>query len=256
MSFEFLRELERWQIFLIILDIGLISFLFYYILLLLNRTRALRLLVVVVLLLLVDVLARYLQLKTLAWLITNVSSYLVIGLIVLMQPELRRLLANLTQSGVFQWLHSKQGVPISEIVKATRNMAANRIGSIIVILGNIELPEIIEQAVVLNSELSSELIETIFFKDSPLHDGAVIIKENKIIAASCYLPLSGSRKLKKTQGARYRAALGMSEETDAVIVVTSEESGKVFVLHNGNSYEPKLIELENCISNLLLNKPN
>jgi diadenylate cyclase len=113
-------------------------------------------------------------------------------------------------------------------------MAQKKIGSIIVILREIRPHHIIDHAVKIDSSISSELLETIFFKDSPLHDGAVLIEGNRIIAASCYLPLSNSRALKKTHGARHRAGLGISEDTDAVVIVTSEETGEISVIVNGN----------------------
>ena len=133
-------------------------------------------------------------------------------------------------------------------------MAARRIGSIIVILRNLRPTTIIERAVAVNAKISSELIETIFWKESPLHDGAVIIEGQKITAASCYLPLSNSPKLKKTHGARHRAALGMSEESDAVIIVTSEETGRISVLRNGDIFNPRTSSprsLETLVSSLL-----
>ncbi len=218
---------------IILTDILLVSFIFYKLYQLLNRTKAVPLLIGFGMILLVDVIARWLSLETLSWLITNVSSYLVFGLIVLLQPELRRLVSEIGQLPVFSWVGTNRRVPIDEITEAVKNMAATHTGSIIVLLREIRPQHIIDNAVRIDSRISRELLQTIFFKDTPLHDGAVLIEDDRILAASCYLPLSVSTKLKKTHGARHRAAMGMSEESDAVIIVTSEETGKISVMING-----------------------
>ena len=251
---EELKDFDFWHFLLVLLDIGLVAFLFYHILFLLSRTRALQLLLGVLLLILVDILAHYLELTTLSWIIKNISTYLVIGLIVLMQPELRRLAAGLERKKLFRWLYPSQSVPVEQILTAARNMAAKRIGSIIVILRNLRPTGIIERAVTLNAKISSELIETIFWKESPLHDGAIVIEGQRIAAASCYLPLSNSPKLKRTHGARHRAALGISEESDAVIIVTSEETGRISVLRSGDIFQFRTSSsssLEALVKNLL-----
>ena len=254
---EGFKDFDFWNFLLLLLDIGLVAFFFYQLLFLLSRTRALQLLLGVILLILADVLAKYLELSTLSWLIKNISTYLVIGMIVLMQPELRRLAAGLEKKAVFRWLYPSQSVPVDHVLSAVRNMANKRVGSIIVILRNLRPMAIIERAVELNAKISSELIENIFWKKAPLHDGALVIEGQKIIAASCYLPLSNSPKLKKTHGARHRAALGISEESDALVIVTSEETGRISVLRDGNIYYPKtnsLNSLETLVNSLLIQK--
>ncbi|MBI3395995.1 MAG: TIGR00159 family protein, partial [Spirochaetia bacterium] len=194
---------------------------------LLSRTRAIQLLIGFGMILLLDVIARRLNLETVSWLITNVSSYLVFGLIVLLQPELRRLVAEIGRMRIFQWVNPRTVLPLDEIVEAARSMASTRTGSIMVIQNTNRLESIIENAVRVDAVVTRELLETIFHKDTPLHDGAVVIEGGRIVAASCYLPLSSSRTLKKTHGARHRAGMGISEETDAVVVVTSEETGRI-----------------------------
>jgi len=216
------------------LDILIVAYFLYRIYILLSRTRAMQLIVGFGLILVVDIISRQFNLETMSWIIQNVSSYLVIGLIVLMQPELRRLFSEIGRMPVFQWISPTGTISINEICDAVRNMAQKKVGSIIVILREIRPHHIIDHAVKIDSVISSELLETIFFKDSPLHDGAVLIEGNRIVAASCYLPLSNSRSLKKTHGARHRAGMGISEDTDAVIVVTSEETGGISVIVNGN----------------------
>ena len=246
-----LKELDFQRILLLVLDIGLVSFLFYRIFLLLNRTRALQLLLGVILFMFASLLARYLELTMLSWVITNVSTYMVIGLLILMQPELRRFMSGIGKHDIFFWLKPRQSVPIDKVAEAARRMARERIGSLIVILRELKPQAIIDQSVILNADISAELIETIFSKKSPLHDGAIIIEGQKIIAASCYLPLSNSRKLKKTHGARHRAALGISEESDAIVLVTSEESGNITIQVNGEILIPRNRNWENILEELL-----
>lgn len=212
------------------IDILIVAFILYRVYILLSRTKAVPLLIGFGMILLVDIVARYFNLETLSWLVANVSQYLVFGLIVLLQPELRRLVSQIGQMPIFKWVDPSQRIPLDEIIEAVKNMAATKTGSIIVILREIRPQGIIDNAVRLESRITRELLQTIFFKDTPLHDGAVIIEGDRIVAASCYLPLSDSAKLKKTHGARHRAAMGISEETDAIVVVTSEETGKISVM--------------------------
>lgn len=233
---------------LVAVDILIVAYIIYRGYVLLSRTRAMQLLIGFALILFLDVAARRLQLETVSWLITNVSSYLVFGLIVLLQPELRRLVAEIGRMRVFQWINPIPAVPLDEIAEAARNMAASRTGSIIIIQKNIRLQSIIESAVRIDAVVTKELLETIFHKDTPLHDGAVIVEGNRIVAASAYLPLSSSRYLKKTHGARHRAGMGISEESDAVVVVTSEETGRISLMMNGELRTPiKASELKETV---------
>ena len=222
------------RIALTALDVLIVAFLIYRVYVLLSRTRAVQLLIGFGLILIVDFLADRFKLNTIGWLVRNVSSYLVIGLIVLLQPELRRLVAEMGRTPVFSWFSPPQEVPVDEIVEAVKSMASQRVGSIIAILREIRPQTIIDNAVQLDSKVSAELLETIFFKDTPLHDGAVFVEGMKIVAASCYLPMSHAREIKKTYGARHRAALGFSEESDAILIVTSEETGSITLMRNGD----------------------
>ena len=219
---------------LFVADILIVAFIIYRVILLINRTRAVQLLIGAGVILLLDVIARRLELVTLSWLITNVSSYLVFALIVLLQPELRRLFSEIGQMPIFQWIGRHEATRLDPISDAVVQMARTKTGSIICILREIKPEAIIEKAVRLDSLITSELLLTIFHKDTALHDGAVFVEGDRILAASCYLPLSDNLNiLKRTHGARHRAALGMSEESDAVIVVTSEETGKISLLFGG-----------------------
>ncbi len=240
-----------WDVLRTLIDIGIVAFVAYRVFMLLTRTRALQLLVGVVIIMLLDLVARLADLATVSWLVTNVSQYLVFGLIVLLQPELRRLISEIGRMPIFQWINPPVAVALDPIVEAVKNMAQQRVGSIIVILREIKPQQIIESAVRVDGQTTAELLETIFHKDTPLHDGAVFIEGNRIVAASCYLPLSNSR-LKKTHGARHRAGMGMSEESDGIIIVTSEENGRITVMHNGEIKTPvRPLELQPLLTRLL-----
>ncbi|MCB1139482.1 MAG: diadenylate cyclase CdaA [Leptospiraceae bacterium] len=230
--------LQQLRPFLRFVDIFVVAYLLYRIYMLLSRTRAMQLLIGFGFILILDLLARRLHLETLSWIITNVSSYLVFGLIVLLQPELRRLVSEIGRMPIFQWVNAPAVLPLDELTEAAISMARQKVGSIMILLREIRPQTIIDNAVRVDALITRELIETIFHKDTPLHDGAMMIENNRIIAASCYLPLSNSRLLKKTHGARHRAAMGISEETDAVIIVTSEETGKITLMSNGQMYTP------------------
>ena len=238
-----------------VIDILLVAYVFYRIYILLSRTRAIQLLIGFALIIAVDILSRKFNLETLSWIITNVSTYLVFGIIVLLQPELRRLISDIGKMQLFQWVNPPKAYYIDEIVIAAQNMAHDRVGSLMCILKEIKPQQIIDSAVRLDANITHELLETIFFKDSPLHDGAVIIESNRILAASCYLPLSGARDLKKTMGARHRAGMGFSEESDAVIIVTSEETGKISVMYNGRMISPvKTKDLKSTIQECIADR--
>lgn len=242
------------EILLAVIDVLAVSIVFYKIYTLFSRTRAVQLLIGFGLILLADVFAQKLELRTISWLITNVTSYLVIGLIVLLQPELRRLVYEMGRMPIFQRFSTLPEVPVDEIVVAVKEMAHAKVGSIIVILRETRAPTVVENSVTLNATVTHELLETIFFKDTPLHDGAVLIQGNRIISAACFLPMSSALNIKKTYGARHRAALGFSEESDAIIIVTSEETGKITVMKNGEMQNVRGTLLIPLLQELLKNK--
>ncbi|HSV98213.1 MAG TPA: diadenylate cyclase CdaA [Spirochaetota bacterium] len=237
-----------WEYARIFLDVLLVAFLLYWVYTFIANTRAMQLLKGLVAIFVVAVLSHVLRLDTLNWLITNLTSYIVITVIILFQPELRRLL---TQFGQRNWISNAfttETFQLDEMVNAIAAMAEERIGSLIVIERNTGLRAYIESGVVINSLITEELIRTVFFPNTALHDGAIIIQEARIMAAACYLPLSDSRQLKKQHGARHRAALGIAEETDALVVVTSEETGAISLMVNGRMFSRiKLSDLKNMI---------
>ncbi len=237
-----------WEYFRNVVDIVIVAFLFYWVYVFLSKTRAIQLLKGVIILIVIAFVAIYLRLDTLDWLIKNIGTYVVLALIILFQPELRRLI---TQFGQRNWLATdaaKDAFPLDELENAITAMAAEKVGSLIVIERNTGLKAYAETGVQIDAAISEELIRTVFYPLTPLHDGAIIIQEGRISAAACYLPLSDSKQLKKHHGARHRAALGIAEESDALVVVTSEETGQISIMANGHIFSRiKNQDLKNMI---------
>jgi diadenylate cyclase len=237
-----------WEYVRNIIDIILVASIFYLVYRFLAKTRAIQLLKGVMIILLVAVISKFLKLTTLDWLITNIASSVVIAMIVLFQPELRRLI---TQFGQRNWISPDLGneaFPLDELVNAVMSMAEENIGSLIVIERSTGLRSYSESGVVVDASISEEFIRTVFFPLTPLHDGAIIIQEGRIKAAACYLPLSDSKQLTKQYGARHRAALGIAEETDALVLITSEETGSISIMVNARFYpKVKVTDLKNMI---------
>ncbi len=222
-----------WDYFRNVVDILIVAYIFYWSYNFLLNTKAIQLLKGVIVIFIVAVISGLLKLETLSWLIKNITSYLVITVIILFQPELRRLI---TRFGQKNWLVNdsvKESFQLDELVNAVFAMAEEKVGSLIVIERNTGLRSFVESGVVVDSGISEELIRTIFFPLTPLHDGALIIQEGRIAGAACYLPLSDSKQIQKQHGARHRAGLGIAEDTDALVIVTSEERGEISIMVNG-----------------------
>ncbi len=231
-----------------ILDILIVAFLLYWAYTFLSNTRAMQILKGLLVISVVAILSNILKLDTFNWLITNITSYVVILIIILFQPELRRLI---TQFGQRNWISSavsNEAFPLDEMVNAIIAMSEDMIGSLIVIERNTGLKSYVESGVAIDSTVSAEMIRTIFYPNTQLHDGAIIIQEGRVSAAACYLPLSDSKQIKRHHGARHRAALGIAEETDALVIVTSEETGEISVMVNSKlNSKVKVANLKNMI---------
>ncbi|MDF3819971.1 diadenylate cyclase CdaA [Leptospira sp. 96542] len=235
----------------VFLDIIIVSYLIYKTYTTLRRTRGIQLLLGVGIIWISGSLAEFFGFELLEFILTNIRPALVFAIIVLLQPELRRLTGDLARIRLLRFFFLKPSFDLDPIVEAVRNMAQSKIGSIIVLVKDISLKDITENAVAIDSVVSSELLQTIFFKNSPLHDGAVIIEQNRIICAASYLPMSGSVEI-STLGARHRSALGLAEETDAIVIVTSEETGDITVCFDGEMFHPvKALELKALVNNLM-----
>lgn len=227
-----------------IVDILLVAYIIYQLITLVRRTRAAQLLRGIVVLLIAYFLARELDLKTMNFILENVLSFGLLALVVVFQPELRRALESVGRSKVIPGLSLFTGNMSSreserwnracvEISDACEKMSKDMTGALIVVERGTVLDEVIRTGTVLDSDVSAELLETIFYKGSPLHDGAVIVREGRIVAAGCLLPVSQRSNIDKDMGTRHRAALGMSESSDAIIIVVSEETGTVSLAKDG-----------------------
>ncbi len=223
-----------------IIDISIVSWVLYKLIAIVKETRAWQLIRGLLLLLVCTELSKLLGLQTISFILSSVLSVLAIGVIVIFQPELRRALEKIGRSSfkdlfVFDEENTRiqTTAVIEEIVKACMDMSAKYVGALIVIERDTKIGEIINTGTQLNSNVSSELIINLFVPDTPLHDGAVIIRDNKIKAAACFLPLTDNPNLSKELGTRHRAALGITEVSDSIAVVVSEESGKISFALNG-----------------------
>ncbi|PJZ85169.1 diadenylate cyclase CdaA [Leptospira harrisiae] len=233
------------------LDVLIVAFLIYKTYTTLRRTRGIQLLLGVGIIWISGSLAEYLGFELLEWILTNIRPALVFAIIVLLQPELRRLTGDLARIRLLRLFFLKPTFDLDPIVEAVRVMSQEKTGSIIVLVKDISLKDISENAVPMDAQVTSEILQTIFFKNSPLHDGAVIIEQNRIVCAASYLPMSSSVEI-ATLGARHRSALGLSEETDAIIIVTSEETGDITICFEGEMLHPvKPLELKALVSGLM-----
>lgn len=241
-----------------IIEILLITVFFYYLLTSLRGTRGAGIFkglifISVILFLLVAMLAKFLELSRIHYILRQWFLPIVIfALIIIFQPELRRALLRLGQSRLFNpFLRGKSKV-INEIVDAVINLARDHTGALIAIERETGLKPYVESGTGLDAEVSSELIRTIFYPGSALHDGAIIIKDDRIIAASCMFPLTDDPDVSRVLGTRHRAALGITEESDAISLVVSEETGNISLVHKGRinrGFKPE--ELKKKLTGLL-----
>ncbi|MDR0993227.1 MAG: diadenylate cyclase CdaA [Verrucomicrobiota bacterium] len=215
-----------------LLEILVLAILIYYVILFFRGTRGAQVLLgLVTAVVFALVLTRMFNLDTLNWLLQRLSVYMVIALLVIFQPEIRRALAELGKQHVFANTMRERGV-LDEIMEAIASLANDKIGALIALEREIGTRAIQETGTRLDATVSNELLCTLFFPRTPLHDGGVIIAESRIRAAGCVFPLS-SRRLTGNLGTRHRAALGLSEETDAIVVVVSEETGAISLAYKG-----------------------
>jgi len=218
-----------------LLDIAVVSFLIYEFLKLIRGTRAVQMAVGGALAVALFYLSRLAELETVNWLIRNLVGYVVFAAIVLFQSDIRRALAHLGRAQFFRYLAKAETVSetIEEIAVAAQMLSTQRTGAIIAIERQIGLRNYAEGGIPLDAQISYDLLVTIFQNGTPLHDGAVIIQENRVAAAACFLPLTVNPRLSKDLGTRHRAAIGLTEENDAVVIVVSEETGWISVVLDG-----------------------
>jgi diadenylate cyclase len=239
-------------------DIALVYYLFYRLLLLIKGTRAFQMLVGLGLIVLVLITSQTFEFYTLDWLIHSFWSQIVLAVVILFQPEIRRTLARVGERPLFRSLSTVEGSKfIEETVKAAISMANKRIGALIVLERDSDLTTIVEMGTELDAKVTKELLVSIFLPYSPIHDGAAIIRSGRIVAAGCFLPLTLSSNLSKALGTRHRAAVGLTEEADAVVVVVSEETGEISVVRDGSiEHNVDASALRTTLSAIFITKKN
>lgn len=217
----------------IVLQIAVLAIVYYYIFLFFKGTRGAQVLIGLILLLAVLVgITEVFNFGTLNYLLRKFSVYLSIALLIIFQPEIRRALAELGRQPTFATSSLKRNT-IDHVVQATILLAEHKLGALIAVERDIGTRAIQESGTKINANIAPELLASIFFPHTPLHDGGVIISRNKIMSAGCIFPLSTNTELQKNLGTRHRAAVGLSEETDAVVIVVSEETGNISVSYRG-----------------------
>ena len=229
-----------------IVEIIIIAFLFYYMLVWIKNTRAWVLLRGLMVILLFVLLAAVFQMNTIIWIAKNTLNILLIALVIIFQPEMRKALENLGRKNILASLlpfdFSKGETAkfsdrtITEMAKACYEMGKVKTGALIVVEDNIVLSEYERTGIAVDGVVSSQLLINIFEKNTPLHDGAVIVRGDRIVAATCYLPLTDSLTISKDLGTRHRAAVGISEVSDSLTIVVSEETGRVSIALGGELY--------------------
>ena len=221
-----------------VIDVAFVAFVLYYLLRLLRGTQGTQILVGLVLLAVVGVLATQFNLVLLSWLFKNAGFFILIAVIVMFQPELRRALDQLGRlgnigrplTGYSTRLYSQA---ISEAIRAVERLSSRKNGALIAFERDVGLEDYAATGVRINGEISAEFLQSIFYPNSPLHDGAVIVRGNRIIAAGCLLPLPEEGVVRERLGTRHRAALGLSLASDALVLVVSEETGAISVIEEG-----------------------
>ena len=235
--FKQFTEIPAINVFLNIIDIIVVAYVLYKIFTLIKGTKAVQLLNGIFVIIIAKLITIIFDLKTLGWLLDEVINFGFLAIIIIFQPEIRRALEQIGRGKIFMRTYNQQQEEqtrqIESMKKAVSYMAKRRIGALISIEKETGLNEYIETGIKMNAEISSELLINIFIPNTPLHDGAVIMQKNKITAAACYLPLSESAFISKELGTRHRAALGLSEVTDAITVIVSEETGAISIASDG-----------------------
>ena len=247
-----------------IIDILIVAYVIYKGIKLLRETRAATLVKGIVILILAMQLSSLLNLYLVNYILVNAMQVGFIALFVVFQPELRRGLEKMGRSKFGNLLsfyeennEEQTSMNISKICHAVENLSANRVGALIILERQTKIGDIIRTGVTLNSEITAELLVNIFVPNTPLHDGAVVIRSNKIIAAACFLPLTQNSELNIELGTRHRAAIGITETSDCVALVVSEETGKISLALEGTLTRNLTVEsLEKALTKILSPEPN
>jgi diadenylate cyclase len=220
----------------LILDVMLLAFLLYKAYDLLVKTQAMQLVKGAGLLAVVYGIAWLFRLTTLQWILSAIVPGVVVAIAIVFQPEMRKIFMRLGQGDFFRPDNKPRIGQLEAVITAAEILSEQRRGMLVVFPRKINIKSIIDTGTRLNADISSSLIVTIFVFDGPLHDGAMVIQNGRIVAAGCFLPLSEQQDIRKSFGTRHRASLGMSEQSDAIVLVVSEETGAISLAHDGNLY--------------------
>ncbi|MBU0278194.1 MULTISPECIES: diadenylate cyclase CdaA [unclassified Gemella] len=242
---NYFSEITYMKIIISLIDILLVWFLVYTALKLLSGTRGIQLVKGIIIIVFLRLAFNLIGFQTMSYIIDQLVNWGVLAIIIIFQPEIRRTLEHLGRFNLYNIIFNRDSSladkdranTINVVADTSKHMARRRIGALIVLENNTGLDEYAESGIELNSNISNELIINIFIPNTPLHDGALILTKEKIRAASCFLPLSDNKNIASNLGTRHRAAIGLSENTDAIIVVVSEETGHISVAMNGKLKE-------------------
>jgi diadenylate cyclase len=235
-----------------ILDVGILTFILYKAYEIIIKTNAMQIIKAAIIVSLAYAAALLLNLSTLLWLLNILAPGLVISFAIVFQPELRKVFLKLGQSGWFTFGNRSRHTYVDSVLIAAEMLSKQRRGMLAVFMRRTKMDDIIDTGTRLNADLSSSLLVTIFGHDTPLHDGACFIQSGKLIAAGCFLPLSEQYDIKKTFGTRHRAALGLSEVTDSVVLVVSEETGAISLAYDSKlHYDLTIEQLTKILENQL-----
>ena len=235
-----------------VLDIGVLAFILYKMYGLIVKTQSLQIIKFGFTILTAHFIARILNLSMLLWLLNLLAPGVLIGFAIVFQPELRKIIFKLGQTQWFKFRRRTKHAYIDSVLIAAEMLSKQKRGMLAVFTRKTSLKDIMDTGTYLNADLTSSLLVTIFGHDTPLHDGAAVIQDGKITAAGCFLPLSEQYDIRKTFGTRHRAALGVSEETDAVVLIVSEESGAISLAYDSHlHYDLTMEQLTATLENLL-----
>ena len=260
---SYMTELSQspFRLLTLLLDLVIVAYILYKFIVYAKKSRVWQLLKGILFILIITAISEVLQLKILNFLLTFFMPYGVIALIVIFAPELRRMLEQLGTNkitkyfGIYKDIEVKTKEDIYKIVIASTELTKTKTGGLIVVERDINISDIIESGVKIDSDVSPQLIVNLFTPNTPLHDGAVIISNNKIAAAACILPLADDKEIAKEIGTRHRAGIGISKESDAIAIIVSEETGKISVAIDGNLIaDVKEEALKNILIKYMINK--
>lgn len=219
-----------------VLDVGILAFLIYKTYQLLVMTEAVYLIRGLLILVAIYGAAFFLKLSTVTWIMNILAPGLVVGLAIILQPELRRIFIQLGRQSIIRQKNAARNSWIDAAVSSLMYLSGKRRGALIVVARKVGLSSFIEKGIQIDAIISSSLLISIFEHDNPLHDGAAIISQGRLAAAGCFLPLSDQQDIRKTFGSRHRAALGIAEESDAIVLIASEETGALSLAYDSKLY--------------------